>query len=78
MISTLDLCTLFISPFFRRESGNCRVCWSADAANDVKVSGKTNIAAGVILVRHLHLYFPIILFFSRYVDVTRYVFILCL
>jgi len=33
----------------RRESGNCRVCWSADAANDVKVSGKTNIAAGVIL-----------------------------
>ena len=27
-----------------------------------KVSGKTNIAAGVILVRHLHLYFPIILF----------------
>ena len=47
---------LFISPFFRRESGNCRVCWSADAANDVKVSGKTNIAAGVILVRHLHLY----------------------
>ena len=35
---------------FRRESGNCRVCWSADAATDVGVSGDTNIAKGVILV----------------------------
>jgi len=33
----------------RRESGNCRVCWSADAATDVGVSGDTNIAMGIIL-----------------------------
>ena len=35
---------------FRRESGKCRVCWSADAATDVGVSGDVNIAKGVILV----------------------------
>lgn len=33
----------------RRESGKCRVCWSADAATDVGVSGDVNIAKGVIL-----------------------------
>ena len=44
---------------FRREAGNCRVCWSADAKTDVGVSqSKTamvnnvpvNVAVGVILV----------------------------
>ena len=28
--------------FYRRESGNCRICWSADAKEDVGVTGKTN------------------------------------
>jgi len=33
----------------RRESGNCRICWSADAVTDTGVSGKTNAAAGIVL-----------------------------
>lgn len=33
----------------RRETGNCKVCWTADAAADVGVSGFTNIAKGIIL-----------------------------
>jgi len=33
----------------RRESGNCRICYSADATTDVGVSGKPMTAAGVIL-----------------------------
>ena len=41
----------FTIVFSRRESGNCRICWSADAATDVGVSGKPMTAAGVILVR---------------------------
>ena len=41
----------FAIVFSRRESGNCRICWSADAATDVGVSGKPMTAAGVILVR---------------------------
>jgi len=32
----------------RRESGNCRVCWSADALTDVGLSKDTNIAKGVV------------------------------
>ena len=35
---------------FRRETGNCQVCWSADAVSDVEVSGFATIAKGVILV----------------------------
>ena len=35
---------------FRRETGNCKICWSADAATDIGVSGDTNIAKGVVLV----------------------------
>ena len=31
--------------YFRRESGNCRICWSADAAADVGTSKKTNKAS---------------------------------
>ena len=34
----------------RRETGYCKVCWSADAATDVGVSADTNIAKGIILV----------------------------
>ena len=34
----------------RRETGYCKVCWSADAAADVGVSADTNIAKGIILV----------------------------
>lgn len=30
----------------RREAGNCKICWSADAKADVGVSGKTNVAKG--------------------------------
>ena len=33
---------------FRRESGNCRVCWSADAKIDFGVSKDVNIAAGTV------------------------------
>jgi len=33
----------------RRETGYCKVCWSADAASDVGVSADTNIAKGIIL-----------------------------
>jgi len=33
----------------RRETGNCKICWSADAATDIGVSGDTNIAKGVVL-----------------------------
>ena len=29
---------------FRRESGNCRICWSADAATDFGTAGKTTKA----------------------------------
>jgi len=32
----------------RRESGNCRVCWSADAKIDFGVSKDTNAAAGQV------------------------------
>ena len=35
---------------FRRESGNCQICWSADAVGDVEVSGGTGAAQGVVLV----------------------------
>ena len=41
----------FTIVFSRRESGNCRICYSADATTDVGVSGKPMTAAGVILVR---------------------------
>jgi len=33
----------------RRETGNCKVCWSADAAADVGVSAFVNAAKGIIL-----------------------------
>ena len=39
--------------YSRRESGNCRVCWSPDARTDVGVSGKPMTIAGVVAVRHL-------------------------
>ena len=32
----------------RRESGMCRICWSADAAADVDLSTDANIAAGFV------------------------------
>jgi len=32
----------------RREAGNCRICWSADAKTDVGVSGDTNIAGAKV------------------------------
>ena len=32
----------------RRETGMCRVCWSADAATDVDLGTDTNIAAGFV------------------------------
>ena len=35
---------------FRREAGNCQVCWSADAVGDVEVSGGTGAAKGVVKV----------------------------
>ena len=28
----------------RREAGNCRICWSADAGTDFSVSGKSDVA----------------------------------
>jgi len=33
----------------RRETGNCQICWSADAVGDVEVSGGTGAAQGVVL-----------------------------
>jgi len=33
---------------FRRETGNCQICWSADAVGDVEVSGGTGAAKGVV------------------------------
>jgi len=33
----------------RRETGNCQVCWSADAVSDVEVSGIQSTPKGVIL-----------------------------
>merc|ERR1712011_16679 len=45
----ISLCHL--TNFFshsRRESGNCRVCWSADAKIDFGVSKDTNAAAGQV------------------------------
>jgi len=30
--------------FYRREAGNCRICWSADAALDVQLGGKNTKA----------------------------------
>ena len=41
---------------FRRETGNCQVCWSADAVTDVEVSGIQSTPKGVILVS-LSIYF---------------------
>ena len=35
---------------FRRETGNCQVCWSADAVSDVEVSGIQSTPKGVIAV----------------------------
>jgi len=32
----------------RRETGNCQICWSADAVGDVEVSGGTGAAKGVV------------------------------
>ena len=36
---------------YRRETGQCRICWSADAAADVGVSTDINKAYGVTKVR---------------------------
>ena len=36
--------------FFRRERGNCRICWSTIAATDFQVSGPNSKMRGVILV----------------------------
>ena len=36
--------------FHRREAGMCRICWSADEAEDVGVTGATNAAATVVSV----------------------------
>lgn len=33
----------------RRETGNCKICWSVTAATDIGVSGKTDAATGVVL-----------------------------
>ena len=41
---------------FRRETGNCKVCWSADAQSDVGVSAFVNAAKGIILVRFIHIF----------------------
>ena len=38
---------------YRRETGQCRICWSADAAADVGVSTDINKAYGVTKVRHI-------------------------
>ena len=48
LVQTYDCFELFL--FCRRESGMCRICWSADAVDDVGVTGKT-VGVGVVLVR---------------------------
>ncbi len=34
--------------FYRRESGNCRICYSADSVNDIEISLDTNKASVVV------------------------------
>ena len=48
LVKTVRFDKFFFLWVFRRESGNCRVCWSADAKTDFSISRDTNQAKGVI------------------------------
>ena len=37
--------------FYRREQGNCQVCWSADADTDIEISGKASKVITKVLIR---------------------------
>ena len=36
--------------FYRREQGNCQVCWSADADTDIEISGKASKVITKVLI----------------------------
>ena len=42
---------------FRRERGQCRICWTATTITDFAVSGKTNVASGKVGVRTTSLFY---------------------
>ena len=46
-----DLFTNILMIMCRRESGNCRICYSADSVDDVETSLDTNKASVVVAVR---------------------------
>ena len=55
---------------FRREAGNCQICWSADAVSDVEVSGIQSTPKGVVLV-------SLSMFFMTYSNQTYLVTFMC-